>query len=137
MLDIAGCIVTIDAIGCQKEIVNLISQKDGDYIIALKKNQKSLYESTELLFKEAISKRNKGENVSHYSSRELGHGREEIRNYLMLSDVSNRIDPDNKWNKLNLTQTAIKWLEEKQAELSANSLSDVIERMARENLDKR
>ncbi len=43
MLDIAGCIVTIDAIGCQKEIVNLISQKDGDYIIALKKNQKNLY----------------------------------------------------------------------------------------------
>ena len=36
VLDIAGCIVTIDAIGCQKEIVNLISQKGGDYIIALK-----------------------------------------------------------------------------------------------------
>ncbi len=93
MLDVAGCIVTIDAIGCQKEIVNLISQKDGDYIIALKKNQKSLYESTEILFKEAISKRNEGFNTSHYSTREMGHGREEIRNYLMLSDISNRIDP--------------------------------------------
>ena len=101
MLDIAGCIVTIDAIGCQKEIVNLISQKQGDYIIALKKNQKNLYENVELLFKEEISKRNKGENASHYSTRELGHGREEIRNYLMLSDISNLIDPDNKWNKLN------------------------------------
>ena len=101
VLDIAGCIVTIDAIGCQKEIVNLISQKDGDYIIALKKNQKNLYESVELLFKEAISKRNKGENASDYSTRELGHGREEIRNYLMLADVSHRIDPDNKWNNLN------------------------------------
>ncbi|WP_414620518.1 ISAs1 family transposase [Calothrix sp. CCY 0018] len=101
MLDIAGCIVTIDAIGCQKEIVNLISQKDGDYIISLKKNQKSLYESTELLFKEAISKRNKGEYASHYSTRELGHGREEIRNYLMLSNISNRIDSDHKWSKLN------------------------------------
>ncbi len=75
MLDIAGCIVTIDAIGCQKEIVNLISQKDGDYIIALKKNQKNLYESVELLFKEPISKRNNGFNASDYSTRELGHGR--------------------------------------------------------------
>jgi predicted transposase YbfD/YdcC len=75
--------------------------KDGDYIIALKKNQKTLYESVELLFKEAISKPNKGENASDYSTRELGHGREEIRNYLMLADVSHRIDPDNKWNKLN------------------------------------
>ena len=101
VLDIAGCIVTIDAIGCQKEIVNVISQKDGDYIIALKKNQKNLYGSVELLLKEAISKRNKGEDASHYSTRELGHGREEIRNYLMLSNISNRIDPDNKWNKLN------------------------------------
>ena len=55
----------------------------------------------ELLFSEAISKRNKGQNASHYSTRELGHGREEIRNYLMLSDISNLIDPDNKWNKLN------------------------------------
>ncbi|MEM1395616.1 MAG: hypothetical protein AAGG00_20480, partial [Cyanobacteria bacterium P01_H01_bin.150] len=53
------------------------------------------------LFKEAISKQNKGENTSHYSTRELSHGREEIRNYLMLSNISNRIDPDNKWNKLN------------------------------------
>ncbi len=100
VLDIAGCIVTIDAIGCQKEIVNLISGKSGDYIIALKKNQKNLYESVELLLKETISKTEKGSNVSHYSTRELCHGREEIRNYLMVSDISNRIDPDNKWNKL-------------------------------------
>ncbi|BAZ21994.1 hypothetical protein NIES4073_28750 [Kalymmatonema gypsitolerans NIES-4073] len=37
---------------------------------------------------------------------------------------------------MTLTETAIQWLEEKQAELSANSLSDVIERMAREKLPK-
>ncbi|MEO1433493.1 MAG: ISAs1 family transposase [Cyanobacteria bacterium J06633_8] len=101
VLDISGCIVTIDAIGCQKEIINLISQKDGDYIIALKKNQKSLYEKTELLFKEAISKRCKGFSASHYNTNESGHGREEIRNYLMLTDISNQIDSDNKWEKLN------------------------------------
>ena len=100
VLDISGCIVTIDAIGCQKEIINLISQKDGDYIIALKKNQKSLYEKTEFLFKEAISKRCEGFSASHYSTNESGHGREEIRNYLMLTDISNQIDLDNKWEKL-------------------------------------
>lgn len=37
---------------------------------------------------------------------------------------------------MTLTQTAIQWLEQKQIELGANSLSDVIERMAREKLDK-
>jgi len=100
VLDFAGCIVTIDAIGCQKEIVNLISQKDADYIIALKKNQKNLYENVELLFKEAISKRYEGFSASHYSTSESGYGREEIRNYLMLSDISHQIDSDNKWKNL-------------------------------------
>lgn len=41
VLDLAGCLVTIDAMGCQKEIVKLIAQKQGDYIITLKKNQKN------------------------------------------------------------------------------------------------
>jgi predicted transposase YbfD/YdcC len=40
-------------------------------------------------------------NVSHYSQKKLGHGREEIRNYLMLCDISHRIDLDNKWKQLN------------------------------------
>ena len=69
-------------------------------MIALKKNQKNLYENVELLFKEAISKRLSGFNASHYSTKELGYGREEIRNYLMICDISNKIDPDNKWHKL-------------------------------------
>src|SRR5919112_4406768 len=43
-LDIAGCIVTIDAIGCQKEIAAHIIEKDADYILALKGNQDSLYD---------------------------------------------------------------------------------------------
>lgn len=39
VLELNGCIVTIDAIGCQKEIVKLITQKNADYVISLKKNQ--------------------------------------------------------------------------------------------------
>ncbi len=39
VLDISGCIVTIDAMGCQKDIVKLITQKQGNYVITLKKNQ--------------------------------------------------------------------------------------------------
>jgi predicted transposase YbfD/YdcC len=55
LLDISGCIVTIDAIGCQKEIVKTITQQEGDYVIALKSNQENLYQNVEQLFKEAIS----------------------------------------------------------------------------------
>jgi predicted transposase YbfD/YdcC len=54
ILELSGCIVTIDAMGCQKEIVKLIAEQDADYIITLKKNQGSLYKNVEQLFKEAI-----------------------------------------------------------------------------------
>ncbi len=43
VLSLRGCIVTIDAIGCQKEIVKLIAGQQADYVITLKKNQSSLY----------------------------------------------------------------------------------------------
>lgn len=39
VLDLNGCIVTIDAMGCQREIVKLIKEREGDYVITLKKNQ--------------------------------------------------------------------------------------------------
>jgi hypothetical protein len=42
ILELSGCIVTIDAMGCQKEIVKLIAEQDADYVITLKKNQSNL-----------------------------------------------------------------------------------------------
>jgi GH35 family endo-1,4-beta-xylanase len=47
VLELNGYIVTIDAIGCQKEIVKLITEQNADYVISLKKNQGNLYESVE------------------------------------------------------------------------------------------
>jgi len=52
-LELSGCIVTIDAMGCQKEIVKLICEQNADYIITLKKNQGSLDKNVEQLFKSA------------------------------------------------------------------------------------
>lgn len=97
VLDIAGCIVTIDAMGCQKEIVKSIVDKSGEYIIALKKNQGNLYKNVEEIFKEAIAKGFDGFKYSDYHTKEDEHGREEIRHYLMLSDIQERIDPGRKW----------------------------------------
>lgn len=101
VLDLAGCIVTIDAMGCQKDIVNLIVEQEADYIITLKKNQKSLYIQVEQLFKEAIRSQFAGLTASSYVSREISHGREEIRHYLMLSDIREQVDPLHQWSKLN------------------------------------
>ncbi len=101
VLDLAGCIVTIDAMGCQKEIVKLIDAQQADYIITLKKNQKSLYERVENLFKSAIASQFSDLSVSRYTSREVSHGREEIRHYLMLCDVREQVDPLHQWSNLN------------------------------------
>ena len=100
VLEIAGCIVTIDAMGCQKQIVKSIVDKSGEYVIALKKNQGNLYKNVEEIFKEAISKGFEGFKYSDYHTKEEEHGREEIRHYLMLSDIQERIDPGKKWMNL-------------------------------------
>lgn len=100
VLDIAGCLVTIDAMGCQKEIVKSIVEKSGEYIIALKKNQSKLHNQVEEIFKTAISKGFEGFKHSEFQTNESEHGREEIRHYLMLSDIEDKIDPDKKWVNL-------------------------------------
>ncbi|PSB55829.1 ISAs1 family transposase [Chamaesiphon polymorphus] len=100
VLDLAGCIVTIDAMGCQREIVRKIVEKSADYVIAVKLNQPSLYEQVEQLFKQAIKTHGQGLKLSSFSSKELNRGREEIRNYLMISDIAKSIDREQKWQNL-------------------------------------
>ena len=100
VLDLAGCIVTIDAMGCQREIVKNIVEKDADYVIAVKKNQPTLYEQIKKLFKQAIETHGKDLNMSSFNSSEMNRGREEIRNYVMLTDVAKWIDPSGKWENL-------------------------------------
>ena len=87
VLDISGCIVTIDVMGCQKKIVKSIIEGNGDYIITLKKNQGKLYQDVAQLFKEAIRTQFQGFNKSEYHTNEINHGREEIRHYLMLTSI--------------------------------------------------
>jgi predicted transposase YbfD/YdcC len=100
ILDLAGCIVTIDAMGCQREIVKTIIEKDADYVIAIKKNQPTLYQQVKQLFKQAIETHGEDLNMNSFNSREINRGREEIRNYLMITDVAEIIDPLQKWKKL-------------------------------------
>ena len=50
LLDVSGCIVTIDAMGCQTDIAQTIVDSDADYVFALKANQGQLYEDVQLLF---------------------------------------------------------------------------------------
>ncbi|MBH8565374.1 ISAs1 family transposase, partial [Nostoc sp. CENA67] len=99
VLELSGCIVTIDAIGCQKEIVKLITEKSADYVITLKKNQGNLDDEVEKLFKTGISTRFEGIEHSTYKTEETGHGRHEIRNYIMLTRIGSQLDSDSVWSK--------------------------------------
>lgn len=101
VLEIAGCIVTIDAIGCQKEIVKLITQQDAEYVITLKKNQGNLYDEVEKLFQSGISKGFEGIEHSTHKTEERGHGRHEIRHYVMLSQIESRLNQDSAWSNFN------------------------------------
>lgn len=87
LLDISGCIITIDAMGTQKKIAQTIIHNDGDYVLALKENHKSLYADTELFFKNKESMESEGSIFDEYQTVDGGHGRIETRKYIMTSDI--------------------------------------------------
>jgi len=76
-LEVAGCLVTCDAIGCQKEIAEAITDQGADYVLALKGNQGELHADAVALF-ERLDKRLDASENSHKSV-SGGHGRVEIR----------------------------------------------------------
>jgi predicted transposase YbfD/YdcC len=87
MLDIHGCIVTIDAMGTQKEIASRITDRGGDYVLALKGNQKNLYEDVKLFFEDAMERQFKEVSYDRYKTVEKDHGRIETREYHITSDI--------------------------------------------------
>jgi predicted transposase YbfD/YdcC len=101
VLYLKGAIVTIDAIGCQKEIVSTIIDKEAHYLIALKKNQVGLYERVEDLFKQAFSEEKVGYQYSDYTPKESGHGRTDLRIYQVLNNIQDLVDPSGEWKNLN------------------------------------
>jgi predicted transposase YbfD/YdcC len=77
MLTLSGCIVTIDAMGCQKKIARKIIEKGADYALALKKNQNGLYEGVRNLF--AKTQPPDFEPHHYHKTAQKSHGRQEVR----------------------------------------------------------
>jgi len=90
-LDLEGATVTIDAMGCQTEIAKQIKRCKADYILAVKQNQKELYQD----IKSAFLVLSKNESNT-YITDEIGSGRIEKRTYCVMDDLSHLINP-NKW----------------------------------------
>ena len=85
LLELEGCIVTIDAIGCQTEIVEQIVKQDADYVLSLKENQGRLYEDVELAFKDALQNGWQGIQHDYHRTEDHAHGRNEIRQCWTIS----------------------------------------------------
>lgn len=103
MLDINGCIITIDAMGTQKDIAEDIIEGGADYVLSLKENQKTLYEDVELFFKEEIltqSKEKLEKESKYYKTLDNSHGRFEKRKYFICNDMDWLSQKDD-WKGLN------------------------------------
>ena len=98
-LEVKGCIITIDAMGCQKDIVSRIIGKKADYVLAVKGNQKNLHEDIIRIFEEARSFDFQGINYDFHESVDRGHGRIEIRRIWTISDI-NLIRGKENWQQL-------------------------------------
>jgi len=87
-LMLKGCIVTIDAMGCQKKIARQIIVQGGDYVISLKGNQGHLLEDVTGLF--ASAEKINFQNVAHDYTRTVnkGHGRIEVRECWTITDFA-------------------------------------------------
>ena len=101
VLDVSGCIVTIDAMGCQKKIAEKIIEKEADYILALKGNQGNLAKNVENFFTKADENEYKGISVDYYETKDVNHGRIEYRRY-WTTDSVNEIEGTESWQGLNI-----------------------------------
>jgi predicted transposase YbfD/YdcC len=87
MLAIEGAIITIDAMGCQREIAQKIIDKKADYVLALKGNQGTLRDDVELFVAEQKATRFKDSVTSHDQTVDGDHGRIETRTTTVIHDV--------------------------------------------------
>ena len=83
-LDLSGCIVTIDAMGTQKGIANLVRLKGADYVLAVKGNQGKLHKKISCLFNQAEEKQFKSMVFKDKKTVDGEHGRVEERTYTFL-----------------------------------------------------
>nr|WP_080729721.1 ISAs1 family transposase [Vibrio vulnificus] len=97
LLDVKGCLITIDAMGCQKKIAQKILDKEADYLLAVKGNQGMLEQAFDDYFRMDMLQDFDG---SSYSTQEKSHGRIETRVALVNRDLSVLGDIEHEWPEL-------------------------------------
>lgn len=87
VLEVSGCIVTIDALGCQKDIAGAIVDQEADYVLALKENHGRLYQDVIKLFDDLEASGFKAYSNSRDQTVNKNHGRLETRTCYVIADT--------------------------------------------------
>lgn len=103
ILDISGCLITTDAMGCQKDIAADIVDRDGDYLLAVKGNQGMLYRDIKTCFARLEKDSEFKQYHTSHTTENQGHGRVEKRICDVLSggSVIDKLSHKNNWVSLN------------------------------------
>ena len=104
LLEIKGCLVTIDAMGCQRKIAEKIVEKEGDYLLAVKGNQGKLHAAFEQHF--PLHKLQNW-NGDVYTTTEKSHGRTETRMHIVSEVFDEFVNFAFDWKKLTTLGVAI------------------------------
>jgi predicted transposase YbfD/YdcC len=99
ILDLEGCVVTIDAIGCQRETVKQIAEKEADYVISLKGNQGTLHKNIKDYLDWAQRQNFKNIKYDYCSTLEKDHGRIEERRCWVTEEIA-WLEQKQEWKNL-------------------------------------
>ena len=105
-LDVKGCIITADAMSCQKAITAKIVEKDADYVIGLKDNQPNLKRECAEFFDDFLTAPENFPEVIHFHTADKGHGRSEIRDYYLTTNLG-WVQYADGWTSLNSLGMAV------------------------------
>ncbi len=106
IVEISGCLVTIDAMGCQTAIAQAILDAQADYVLAVKENQPTLYAGIVNFFADHMEDEFARSKVSRHVTKEKGHGRQETRSYFVCPVPEDLPDAD-RWPGLAAIGVAI------------------------------
>jgi len=99
-LELKGCLVTIDAMGCQKKIAEVIIEQEADYLLAVKENQPTLHQAIQNYFAEANQADFEGYEIDFEETFDKGHGRLESRRCWVGYDALPYLEGSPNWEAL-------------------------------------
>lgn len=99
LIDIKGCVITIDAIGTQTQIVDKIIKKEGHYCLAVKGNQKELYREIKEYFDYLLADKYESRKLEKYVEQDKGHGRIEKRESYVVTEIK-MLSASKRWKNI-------------------------------------